>query len=107
MSDTAVALPAVSVRTIHDKPAIRARGLTKRYGSVIALDGLDLDVPAGAVFGFLGPNGAGKTTTIRILTGLARATAGTASVSGVEGGLDRPGLHRRGGRLRPGPRVFG
>jgi len=58
--------------------AITCRGLTKRYGTVTALDGLDLDVPAGSVFGFLGPNGAGKTTTLRILTSLAQATAGTA-----------------------------
>ena len=55
--------------------AIEVRGLTKRYGSVTALDALDLDVPAGSVFGFLGPNGAGKTTTLRILTSLAHATA--------------------------------
>jgi len=87
-------------------PAIRARGLTKRYGSILALDGLDLDVPTGSIFGFLGPNGAGKTTTIRILTGLARASAGTASVAGVEVGLDRPDLHRRIGYLDQDPRFY-
>jgi ABC-2 type transport system ATP-binding protein len=52
--------------------ALRAAGLTKRYGSVRALDGLDLEVGAGEVHAFLGPNGAGKTTTIRILLGLLR-----------------------------------
>ena len=53
-----------------------SRGLTKVYGKAHALDGVDLDVPEGSVFGFLGPNGAGKTTTLRILAGLARPTRG-------------------------------
>jgi ABC-2 type transport system ATP-binding protein len=86
--------------------AIRARGLTKRFGPVIALDGLDLDVPAGSIFGLLGPNGAGKTTSIRLLTGLARATAGSAEVAGVPVGLDRPDLHRRLGYLDQDPRFY-
>ena len=64
--------------------AIRAEGLAKYYGSVHALDGLNLTVEPGIVFGFLGPNGAGKTTTIRLLTGLARPTAGRAWVAGTE-----------------------
>jgi ABC-2 type transport system ATP-binding protein len=64
--------------------AIQTAGLHKAYGSVKALDGLDLAVEAGAVFGFLGPNGAGKTTAIRILTGLARPTAGRVWVAGQE-----------------------
>ncbi|WBB73915.1 ABC transporter ATP-binding protein [Micromonospora sp. WMMD1128] len=59
-------------------PAIRTQHLTKRYRNLLALDRLDLDVPAGEVFGFLGPNGAGKSTTIRLLLGLARPTAGRA-----------------------------
>ncbi len=59
-------------------PAIRTESLTKHYGRVVALDGLDLVVTAGEVFGFLGPNGAGKSTTIRMLLGLARPTAGRA-----------------------------
>ena len=53
--------------------AIVIDNLVKTYGAVRALDGLDLEVPQGTVFGFLGPNGAGKTTTLRILAGLARA----------------------------------
>ncbi|MDT4951663.1 MAG: type transport system ATP-binding protein, partial [Pseudonocardiales bacterium] len=50
--------------------AISSIGLTKRFGSVNAVDGVDLDVPVGSVYGFLGPNGSGKTTTIRMLLGL-------------------------------------
>ncbi|GIF42223.1 ABC transporter ATP-binding protein [Actinoplanes xinjiangensis] len=64
--------------------ALRAAGLTKRYGRLTALDDLTLDVPAGEVFGFLGPNGAGKSTTIRLLLGLARPTAGQAWIFGTE-----------------------
>ncbi|MCC8480966.1 ABC transporter ATP-binding protein [Streptomyces parvus] len=64
-------------------PVIRTRGLTKRYrGGQLAVDGLDLTVPAGSVFGFLGPNGSGKTTTIRMLMGLIDPTSGTAEVLG-------------------------
>ena len=63
-------------------PAISLAGLTKVYGAAHALDGVDLTVPEGSVFGFLGPNGAGKTTTLRILAGLAQATSGSARVLG-------------------------
>lgn len=67
-----------------DQPAIFCEKLSKQYGQVRALDGLDLSVTAGSVFGFLGRNGAGKTTAIRLLTGLARPTAGSAWIQGVE-----------------------
>jgi ABC-2 type transport system ATP-binding protein len=87
--------------------AIEARGLTKTFGSILALDRLDLSVPRGSVFGLLGPNGAGKTTTIRILAGLARATAGSASVAGIDVGLDVPELHRQIGYLDQDPRFYG
>jgi ABC-2 type transport system ATP-binding protein len=60
------------------------KGLVKAFGDYRALNGIDLDVEEGSVFGFLGPNGAGKTTTLRILTGLARATAGEATVFGSD-----------------------
>ena len=63
---------------------VRTQGLRKTFGSVRALDGLDLTVEPGTVFGFLGPNGAGKTTTIRILAGLARPTSGRALVLGED-----------------------
>ncbi|MGB4592717.1 MAG: ABC transporter ATP-binding protein, partial [Coriobacteriia bacterium] len=65
-------------------PAIELVGLTKTDGEAYALENVDLSVPEGSVFGFLGPNGAGKTTTLRILTGLARATSGSARVFGVD-----------------------
>jgi ABC-2 type transport system ATP-binding protein len=63
-------------------PAIELRSLTKRFGETLALDGVDLVVQPGMVFGFLGRNGAGKTTALRILSGLARPTSGTATVLG-------------------------
>jgi ABC-2 type transport system ATP-binding protein len=75
-----------------DGLALATRGLRKRYGSRRALDGLDLSVPTGVVYGFLGPNGAGKTTTMRVLTGLIHADGGTVEV------LGRP--FRRGDRHR-------
>ncbi|HEX9637530.1 MAG TPA: ABC transporter ATP-binding protein [Acidobacteriota bacterium] len=59
---------------------IRCAQLTKRYGDLVAVDRLDLEIPRGELFGFLGPNGAGKTTTIKILTGLLRPTSGRASI---------------------------
>lgn len=64
--------------------AIETQGLTKRFGHQLAVDTVDLAVPHGAVFGFLGPNGSGKTTTIRMLLGLAAASAGTVSVLGQQ-----------------------
>ncbi len=64
--------------------AVEAQGLTKRYGETVALDGVDLRVPAGRVVGLLGPNGAGKTTTVRILATLIRPDAGRAAVAGFD-----------------------
>ena len=63
-----------------DGLALATRGLRKRYGSRLALNGLDLSVPTGVVYGFLGPNGAGKTTTLRMLLGLVRPSAGEGRV---------------------------
>jgi ABC-2 type transport system ATP-binding protein len=62
--------------------AVSVAGLTKRFGEVLALDGIDLEVPSGSVFGLLGPNGAGKTTAVRILTTIIRPDRGTARVLG-------------------------
>lgn len=74
---------------------IQTRGLTKHFGSTVALDGLDLTVDAGTVHGFLGPNGAGKSTTIRILLGLVRATGGEARLLGRDPWADAVDLHRQ------------
>jgi len=87
--------------------------LTKRFGGasgVLAVNGLDLDVPAGSVFGLLGPNGAGKTTTLRLITGLARPTGGTVAIDGVQvaGEADRGlGTRRAIGVLDQDPRYYG
>jgi ABC-2 type transport system ATP-binding protein len=87
---------------------IETRGLTKRFrGGQLAVDGLDLSVPAGSVFGFLGPNGSGKTTTIRMLMALVEPTSGTARVLG----RPMPGAARtvlpRVGALIEGPALYG
>ena len=78
---------------------IRMEGLTRTFGSVRAVDGLDLEVPAGTVFGFLGPNGAGKTTTIRLLLGLLEPTAGRATVLGCDTRDGGGGIRERSGAL--------
>ena len=75
--------------------AIRTEGLSKRYGNTLALDGLDLDVAPGEVYGYLGPNGAGKTTTIRLLLGLHRPSAGSSFLFGVDAWRDPVTAHRR------------
>jgi ABC-2 type transport system ATP-binding protein len=67
-----------------DDPVVRVRGLVKRYGDLVAVDGIDFDVARGEVFALLGPNGAGKTTTVEILEGLRAPDAGTATVLGVD-----------------------
>ncbi|HZL54846.1 MAG TPA: ATP-binding cassette domain-containing protein [Solirubrobacteraceae bacterium] len=68
----------------HIGPAILAEGLVKRFGKTLALDGLDLEVAAGTVFGLLGPNGAGKTTAVRIFTTLLEPDGGRAQVAGLD-----------------------
>ncbi|MEU3460917.1 ABC transporter ATP-binding protein [Streptomyces sp. NPDC006733] len=86
---------------------IETRGLTKQYRGTLAVDGLDLRVPRGSVFGFLGPNGSGKTTTIRMLMGLIEPTAGTARVLGRP--MPRAGrtVLPRVGALIEGPALYG
>jgi ABC-2 type transport system ATP-binding protein len=75
--------------------AIEIAGLVKAFGAFRALDGLDLSVRTGEVHGFLGPNGSGKSTTIRVLLGLLRANAGTATLLGGDPWRDATELHRR------------
>ena len=80
-----------------DKAArpIQAESLTKRYGETLALDGLDLSIEPGEVYGYLGPNGAGKTTTIRLLLGIHRPTRGRAELFGIDAWADPVEAHRR------------
>jgi ABC-2 type transport system ATP-binding protein len=87
--------PANSTTPAAAAPAVRARGLTRRFGDFIAVDGLDLDVRPGEIFGFLGANGAGKTTAIRMLCGLLPPTSGEAQVAGVPVGRHARELKRR------------
>jgi ABC-2 type transport system ATP-binding protein len=86
--------------------AIHIEGLRKSYGTVQALDGLDLTVEPGTIFGFLGPNGAGKTTAIRILTGLARPSAGRVTVGGMDLPADARQVARRIGYLPEEPAFY-
>jgi ABC-2 type transport system ATP-binding protein len=82
--DDAPALEGFKVAPQDDDRVIRTKGLTKRYGDLVAVDGLDLVVHRGEVFGLLGPNGAGKTTTILMLLGLSEPTKGKARVLGYD-----------------------
>ena len=87
--ETSIAAPRLRpVRTVHPL-AIEARGLTKRYGAVAALEEFDLDVPAGTVHALIGPNGSGKTTALRILSGRVRPDAGRVSAGGEHFGDTR------------------
>ena len=90
---------------MHSTAAIRARGITRTFGDVIALEGVDLDVPAGQIHGLVGPNGAGKTTLLGLLLGLAVPDGGTLEIlgtpvgralavpGGVAGFVESPGLY--------------
>ncbi|MFB7999104.1 ABC transporter ATP-binding protein [Streptomyces sp. NPDC056002] len=91
-----------------EESVIETRALTKRYGGdQLAVDGLDLTVPAGSVFGFLGPNGSGKTTTIRMLMGLIEPTSGAASVLGLPMPRATRTVLPHVGALIEGPALYG
>jgi ABC-2 type transport system ATP-binding protein len=82
------------VRPRRDAVAVSVCGLTKRYGDIEAVRGIDFEVPAGETFGFLGPNGAGKSTTIKILCTLAKPTSGSAQVAGHDVMAERDAVRR-------------
>jgi ABC-2 type transport system ATP-binding protein len=75
--------------------AVETRGLTREFGSLRAVDGIDLAVPAGSFFGFLGPNGAGKSTTIKCLTGLLKPSSGTMRILGIDPLADPVAVKRK------------
>jgi ABC-2 type transport system ATP-binding protein len=87
-------------------PALRLRGLTKRFGDKVAVAGIDLDIPPGAFYGICGPNGAGKTTTIRMATGLLRPDAGSVHVAGVDVWDDPVVAKQRFGLVEDKPHLF-
>jgi ABC-2 type transport system ATP-binding protein len=86
--------------------SIETTGLSKRFGQQLAVDGVDLAVPKGSVFGFLGPNGSGKTTTIRLLLGLAAATSGSVRLLGQEMPAQLHAVLPRVGALVEGPAFY-
>jgi ABC-2 type transport system ATP-binding protein len=85
---------------------IQTENLTKKFGDLIAVDHLSLDIPEGEVFGFLGPNGAGKTTTVRMLTSLIGPNEGTASVNGFKVGEEDQNIRRSVGVLTESPGLY-
>ena len=86
--------------------AVQIRGLVKRFGPVLAVGGVDLDVPRGSMFGVVGPNGAGKTTTLSMVTGLLRPDAGGARVDGIDVWEQPLAARARMGVLPEGLRLF-
>jgi ABC-2 type transport system ATP-binding protein len=85
--------------TVEGDLAVETRGLTRAFGGFLAVDGIDLAVPRGSLFGFLGANGAGKSTTIRCLTGLLRPSGGSMRLLGVDPQADPVAVKRRVGVL--------
>ena len=92
---TAPAAPSKYHGTTDGDVAVRTTGLRKVFGSLVAVENLDLDIHRGEVFGLLGPNGSGKTTTIRMLCGLLEPTAGSATVVGIDVVQDPEGVRQR------------
>jgi len=88
------------------RSVVRTEKLTKRFGALTAVDGIDLDVHEGEVFGFLGPNGAGKTTTLRLLCALIAPTSGSAEIAGFRLGRDDPKIRAAVGILTEQPGLY-
>lgn len=80
---------------MNESAAIRARGLTRQFGALTAVDHVDLTIPRAQIYGFLGPNGSGKSTTIRMLCGLLRPTSGSVSVLGYDVARDSEKVRRK------------
>ena len=89
------------------EPAIEISGLTKKFGSLVAVNNLDLSIPTGSVYGFLGRNGAGKTTTIRVLLGLAMPTSGSVSVLGMNPKKDGRSIKAQVGYVAESQSMYG
>jgi ABC-2 type transport system ATP-binding protein len=87
-------------------PAIDVRDMHMKFGERKAVDGIDLEIPRGCVFGFLGPNGAGKTTTVRVLLGLLAPTGGEVRVFGMDPAAEDPALRARTGALLDQPGIY-
>ena len=74
----------ISTPDFKKNPTISIKGLAKKYDSLLAVDGIDLEISKGELFGFLGPNGAAKTTTIKLLVGLLKPTSGSIFIDGID-----------------------
>ena len=84
-------------------PLVSATGLTKRYGDLVAVAGIDFEIREGECFGFLGPNGAGKTTTVRMIHCVSPLSAGTLTVAGHPAAVTRDVMRRPSPSSRAGP----
>src|ERR1700728_3604663 len=107
-SMSAMTLSVAADRRAAERPwAVETRGLTKRFGNNVAVNGVELLVPRGCAFGYLSPNGAGKTTLIRVLLGLTHADAGTMSLLGYPVPKHRDVALARVGAIVDEPRFHG
>ncbi len=88
------------------EPAVRLKGVTKKYGDIVAVDYLNLDVKQGEVFGLLGPNGSGKTTTLKMVLGLVKPDSGSVEVLGMDVQQNPVGVKRRVGYVPESPRIY-
>ena len=85
---------------------IKLTNISKKYGDFTAVDGVNLEVPRGELFGFLGPNGAGKTTTLRMIAGILRPTGGTVHIAGIDIAMDPIGAKMALGFIPDRPFIY-